>query len=192
MAAEADVAPVPAPLARGLALVDGVGQAAAWVAAGCLAALTLLMAAEIGTRALSNLTSVFPPTIPVAWEYSSWLMGNAFLFGSAATLRAGGHIRVAALVSALPPPALRLLEIAASAVGLGATLFLASSMTAFALDAFARGQSSVATGALTWPAKAGLALGASILCLQMAARLVRALAGLPPDAPRRAVDLHAD
>ncbi len=36
------------------------------------------------------------PSIPIAWEYSSYLMAASFTFGAAMTLRVGGHIRVVA------------------------------------------------------------------------------------------------
>jgi TRAP-type C4-dicarboxylate transport system permease small subunit len=174
----------PGPLSRALAVVDGIGAAAAWAAAACLAALTLLIAAEIVLRSASNLIPGLPGTIPVAWEYSAYLMGNAFLLGAASTLRAGGHIRVGILLAALGPRGTRVLEGVATAVGLAACAFLAWSLGAFALDALARGQTSIASATPTWVPKAGLALGAAILTLQMAARLARVLAGLPPDAAR--------
>lgn len=193
MAAEAGTAAAArGPLARVLAAADGAGVAAGWVAAAFLVALTLLMAGEIAVRALSNVFPAVPATIPVAWEYSAWLMGNAFMFGAANTLRTGGHIRVGILPQALPPAALRVLEVLATAVALYACVFLARSLAEFAWDAFRRGQTSAATGSPMWPAKAGVALGAAVLALQMAARLVRALAGLPPDAPREVTSAQAE
>ena len=180
------------PLARVLAVVDGVGVAAGWVAAAFLVGLTLLMASEITVRALSNVIPGIPATIPVAWEYSSWLMGNAFMFGAANTLRTGGHIRVGILPQALPPMALRVLELVATAIALYACIFLARSLGEFAWDAFRRGQTSAATGSAMWPPKAGIALGAAVLALQMAARLVRIVAGLRPDAARDVVSAQAE
>ena len=168
-------------LRRGLAAVDAIGVAAAWAAAACLAALTMLIAAEIALRSASNLIPALPGSIPVAWEYSAYLMGNAFMLGAAATLRAGGHIRVGVLLSALGPRGLRAAEVAASAVGLAACLFLAHALGSFAADAFVRGQTSIASATPTWIPKAGLALGAAVLTLQMAARLVRGALGLAPD-----------
>ncbi|MEM9432234.1 MAG: TRAP transporter small permease subunit, partial [Pseudomonadota bacterium] len=89
-------------LARALGIVDRIGVAAGWVAAACLVALTALMFGEITTRALSRVLSFMPATIPVAWEYASYLMGAAFMFGAATTLRHGGHIRVGILPQTLP------------------------------------------------------------------------------------------
>lgn len=173
-------------------MVDGIGVAAGWLAAALLLTLTLLMASEIAVRALSNVFPAVPATIPIAWEYSAWLMGNAFMFGAANTLRTGGHIRVGILPQALPPGALRLLELVATAVALYACIFLARSLAEFAWDAFRRGQTSVASATLMWPPKAGVALGAAVLALQMAARLVRLVAGLAPDAPKDVVSAQSE
>jgi TRAP-type C4-dicarboxylate transport system permease small subunit len=194
LAAEAGAAPAAArgPLSRVLAAADAVGIAAGWLAAGCLAALTLLIAGEIAVRTLSNIFPNVPATIPVAWEYSAYLMGNAFMFGAATTLRTGGHIRVGILPQSLPPGALRVLEVGATAIGLYACVFLAWSMTEFAWDAFRRGQTSIASASPMWPPKAGIALGAAIFALQMAARLIRVLAGLPPDAPKDVVSAQSE
>jgi TRAP-type C4-dicarboxylate transport system permease small subunit len=175
------------PLDRALRAVDAVGLAAAWVAAACLAGLTLLLAGEIATRTLSNLHPAFPATIPVAWEYSAYLMGAAFIFGAAATLRAGGHIRVNVLLAALPPAGLRIVETVATAFGLFASGFLAWSLVWFAVSSFERGQTSIASATPLWPAKAAIALGACVLTLQMAARLARVIAGRRADLPAPAV-----
>ena len=39
-----------------------------------------------------------PRDIPIAWEYSAYLMGAAFMLGSGLTLRAGMHVRVELLL----------------------------------------------------------------------------------------------
>lgn len=174
------------PLQRVLGAVDAIGVAAGWIAAACLLALTLLIAAEIATRGLSRVVPGWPATTRIAWEYSAYLMGNAFLFGAAPTLRRGGHIRVGILPQMLPPPALRALEFVATLMGLAATAFLAYAMIRFAQTAWIRGQVSISSGTALWIPKAGLAAGASLFALQMAARLVRVIAGLPPDETRDA------
>jgi hypothetical protein len=89
-------AAAPAPLRILLDGIDRLGR----LDGGCL--LTLLMLAEVATRCLSNFLPFFPPTISIAWEYSSYLMAASFTFGAAMTLRVGGHIRVAAADAAVP------------------------------------------------------------------------------------------
>src|ERR1051325_3799770 len=88
-------------------LLDGIerlGRLDGWIGAACLITLTLLMLTEITVRALSNFISWVPADIPVAWEYSSYLMAACFTFGAAMTLRAGGHIRVTLALGRLRPP----------------------------------------------------------------------------------------
>src|SRR5512132_2120772 len=103
--------------------------------------LTLLMLCEVATRLLSNFLPFFPPTISIAWEYSSYLMAASFTFGAAMTLRVGGHIRVLLLKNA-PAPVRRALEILSAFAGFVFMAFLTSSMVKFAWGSFTRGQLS--------------------------------------------------
>ena len=141
--------------------------------------LTLLMLAEITVRALSNFISWVPADIPVAWEYSSYLMAACFTFGAAMTLRAGGHIRVTLVLGRLQPPARRLLEIAASLVATVFVGFLAIAMARFAWTAFRAGQTSISSGTLLWIPESVIAFGMVLLALQFLARFIQALLGLP-------------
>ena len=104
-------AAAPQPLRTLLNGLDYVTRLDGWMGAGCLLALTLLMLAEVIVRALSNFIPAVPASIPVAWEWSSYLMAATFTFGAAMTLRAGGHIRVTLLLANAPPALKRLLEI---------------------------------------------------------------------------------
>jgi TRAP-type C4-dicarboxylate transport system permease small subunit len=120
-----------------------------------------------------------PADIPVAWEYSSYLMAASFTFGAAMTLRAGGHIRVQLVLGRLPPPARRAAETAAAALALGFTVFLAVAMVRFTWRAFQAGQTSISSGTLVWIPEAFVTFGVCLLALQLAARLVEAALGLP-------------
>jgi TRAP-type C4-dicarboxylate transport system permease small subunit len=120
-----------------------------------------------------------PADIPVAWEYSSYLMAATFTFGAAMTLRAGGHIRVTLLLGRLKPPARRLLEIAASLVAMLFIGFLAIAMARFAWAAFQHGQTSISSGTLLWIPEAVIAFGMVLLALQFLARCIQAWLGLP-------------
>src|SRR5437763_5401919 len=108
-------AAAPAPLRLLLDAIERLGRLDGWIGAACLVTLTLLMLAEITVRALSNFISWVPADIPVAWEYSSYLMAVCFTFGAAMTLRAGGAKRPSTSVTRM------WLEIAASLV---ATVFV--------------------------------------------------------------------
>ena len=156
-----------------LARLDG------WIGAACLIALTSLMLAEITVRFLSNFISWVPADIPVAWEYSSYLMAACFTFGAAMTLRAGGHIRVTLVLGRLQPAARRLFEIAASLVATLFVGFLAIAMARFAWTAFTSGQTSISSGTMLWIPEAVIAFGMVLLALQFLARFIQALLGLP-------------
>src|SRR5436190_23566498 len=135
----------PAPLRLLLDAIEKLARLDGWIGAACLIALTLLMLAEITVRALSNFISWVPADIPVAWEYSSYLMAACFTFGAAMTLRAGGHIRVTLVLGRLHPPARRILEIFASLTATVFVGFLATAIARFDWSAFVSGQTSISS-----------------------------------------------
>src|SRR6187401_268613 len=143
-------------------LLDGIdllSRLDGWLGVGCLVSLTTLMIAEVVVRALSNIFPWVPADIPVAWEYSSYLMAACFTFGAAMTLRAGGHIRVTLVLGRLQPAARRLFEIAASLVATLFVGFLAIAMARFAWTAFTSGQTSISSGTMLWIPEAVIAFG---------------------------------
>jgi TRAP-type C4-dicarboxylate transport system permease small subunit len=172
-------AAAPAPLWLLLDAIERLARLDGWIGAGCLVTLTLLMLAEIIVRALSNFIPWVPADIPVAWEYSSYLMAACFTFGAAMTLRAGGHIRVTLVLGRLAPPARRLMEIAAALVATVFVGFLALAMARFSWSAFERGQTSISSDTLLWIPEAVIAFGMVLLSLQFLARLIQAVLGLP-------------
>ena len=169
----------PAPLRFLLDAIEKLGRLDGWIGAACLVALTLLMLAEITVRALSNFFPWVPADIPVAWEYSSYLMAACFTFGAAMTLRAGGHIRVTLVLGKLSGPARRWMEVCASLIATMFTGFLAIAMVRFSWAAFERGQTSISSGTLLWIPEAVIAFGMVLLALQFFARFIQALLGLP-------------
>lgn len=172
-------AAAPAPLRLLLDAIDRLGRIDGWIGAACLVALTLLMLAEITVRALSNFFPWVPADIPVAWEYSSYLMAACFTFGAAMTLRAGGHIRVTLVLGRLAPGPRRLMEVAASLVATVFVGFLAISMARFAWSAFERGQTSISSDTLLWIPESVIAFGMVLLALQFLARCIHGVLGLP-------------
>jgi TRAP-type C4-dicarboxylate transport system permease small subunit len=172
-------ASAPAPLRLLLDGIERLGRLDGWIGAACLVTLTLLMLAEITVRALSNFIPWVPADIPVAWEYSSYLMAACFTFGAAMTLRAGGHIRVTLVLGRLQPPARRLLEVAASLVATCFVGFLSIAMARFAWSAYERGQTSISSDTLLWIPEAVIAFGMVLLALQFLARTIQAVLGLP-------------
>jgi len=172
-------AAAPAPLRLLLDAIERLARPDGWIGAGCLVSLTLLMLAEIAVRALSNVVSWVPADIPVAWEYSSYLMAACFTFGAAMTLRAGGHIRVSLVLARLKPQARRLLEAAASLLAFLFIGFLAVAMVRFTWTAFSGGQTSISSGTLLWIPEALVTFGMVLLALQFLARFIQAALDLP-------------
>ncbi|TEA71951.1 TRAP transporter small permease subunit [Allopusillimonas ginsengisoli] len=156
-----------------LSLLDG------WVGAACLMLLIALMLAELTIRMLSNIFPGLPGGLPYTWEYCSYLMATCFTFGAAMTLRTGGHIRVNLLLSNVSDRARQGLEIALSLVGLLSVSFMTVAMTVFTWSSFASGQVSAASGTPLWVPKLTVTLGILLLALQLLARLIQAVLGLP-------------
>ena len=172
-------AAAPRPLRLFLDVVDTMGRLDGWMGAACLAALTCLMLGEVAVRALSDIFPWVPADIPIAWEYSSYLMAAAFTFGAAMTLRAGGHIRVTLVLARLGPAARRWLETVLAALGTGFTGFLAYAMVNFTWRSFVSDQTSISSATPLWIPQALVTFGICLLVLQFVARFFQAAFGLP-------------
>jgi TRAP-type C4-dicarboxylate transport system permease small subunit len=172
-------AAAPVPLRILLDGIDRLGRLDGWIGGFCLLMLTLLMLCEVATRFLSNFLPFFPPTISIAWEYSSYLMAASFTFGAALTLRVGGHIRVVLLLKNAPVALQRALEILSAAAGFAFMAFLTSAMAKFAFAAYTRGQVSTSSDTPLWFPEAVVTFGMLLLTLQFLARAIQAALGLP-------------
>jgi len=178
-AAPGSNAAAPQPLRAILDGLDVVARLDGWLGALCLVLLTLLMLAEVIVRAVSNFIPAVPASIPVAWEWSSYLMAATFTFGAAMTLRAGGHIRVSLLLANAPPTLKRVLEVFSAGVAMIFMAFLALSMIKFALGSLASGQTALSSNTPVWIPQAVVTFGMILLALQFLARFIQALLGLP-------------
>ncbi|MGL4323808.1 MAG: TRAP transporter small permease subunit [Beijerinckiaceae bacterium] len=158
---------------------DLIALWAAYAAVLCLAALVALVTAEIIMGLASKIVRSLPPGIGIAWEYSSYLMGISFLMGSGLTLRAGMHIRVELLLRAGKGRHARLFEIIAALIGTAFTALLVWSLVRFTMQSFSAGQVSGDSLTPLWIPQAALTLGAAVLFLQMALRLMAALLNEP-------------
>lgn len=172
-------AAAPQPLRALLDAIDVLGRLDGWLGAACLVALTGLMLGEVLVRALSDVFPWVPADIPVAWEYSSYLMAATFTFGAAMTLRAGGHIRVTLVLARVTPAQRRWLETALAALGVAFTAFLAIAMVNFTWRSYSAGQVSISSESPLWVPQALVTFGVCLLMLQFVARFFQAALGLP-------------
>ena len=167
------------PIAALQRFIDALALVGAYVAAGCLVAMVLLVLAEIATALLSRVIPWMPSGIRFAWEYSAYLMGSAFMFGGALTLRAGMQIRVEILLRAGNGRFARPLELLSSLVGAAVLSMLAWSLSEFAWRSWTSGQVSGDTLTPLWIPQASLAVATTVFALQALARLLSCLVRLP-------------
>lgn len=159
---------------RFLHVVDVLGLAGAALSAAFLAAMCVMMAAEIFARYVLN------TDLPFSWEYSGYLMSAVFFLGAAYALRTGTHIRLG-LFGRLPWPRVRLAgEMLATLTGLVVCVVITWSLGDHAWQAYVRDARSYTPmqTPLAYP-EALPALGAALLSIQLLARLVAAWKGLP-------------
>ena len=167
-----------------LRLADLFALAGAALAALSLAAICLLLFAEIATRLL------FGATLGDSWEFAAYFMSLTFLLGAAYTLRTGGHVRVSLLRSA-DKRRDAAIEFVASALGLALAIFMASALTELAWQSFARDVTSATPAQVPlFLPRTGWALGAWLLAFQLIARLVAIVLGEPIERP--SPDVEAD
>jgi TRAP-type C4-dicarboxylate transport system permease small subunit len=159
--------------------IDVLGRLDGWLGAACLVALTCLMLGEVLVRSLSDFIPWMPADIPVAWEYSSYLMAASFTFGAAMTLRAGGHIRVTLVLARISPAVRRWFETVLATLGVAFTGFLAYAMVQFTIRSFTSEQVSISSGSPLWIPQALVTFGICLLVMQFVARFVQAAFGLP-------------
>ena len=169
------------PIAAFQRFVDWLAMAGAYLAAASLIAMVLLVLAEISTGLLSRVFTSMPSGIRFAWEYSAYLMGSAFMFGGALSLRSGMQLRVELLLRAGQGRFERPLEIFSSLVGAVFLGVLAWSLAAFTLQSWNSSQVSGDTLTPLWIPQSALLLGTVIFALQAFARFLSCLAGLPLD-----------
>ncbi len=144
---------------------------------GTLGALSLLgILALVGGEILAR--NVFGVSLHFSWDIAGYLMGACFLLASAAAMKGGSHVRVTALLEALPPGLARILERVACIIGLCICVMLSFALVEMALLSAIR-SSTAATAfriPLVYPQSA-LATGAILLTLQCLAQLLRLLRG---------------
>jgi TRAP-type C4-dicarboxylate transport system permease small subunit len=166
-------------VARIQRFVDWLALAGAYVAAACLTAMVLLVLTEISLALLSRVFPSIPSGLKFAWEYSAYLMGSAFMFGGALTLRSGMQIRVELLLRARGGQFRRTLELFAATLGAVFLCSLAWSLTRFTWQSWTSAQVSGDTLTPLWIPQGSLTLATWIFALQAVARIFLCLTGRP-------------
>jgi TRAP-type C4-dicarboxylate transport system permease small subunit len=165
-------------------LTNRLSAFASVVAVLCLCALLALVLAQTAAASLSRFFPDVSASLSVSWEYGGYLMGTAFFMGMARTLRAGGHIRVSLLFDALPGPWRRWADFFASAIAASVTSVLSIALVQMAARSFASNSLSTASYTPLWIPEGAFAFAACLLTLQLVARMIALLVGLPAEQER--------
>lgn len=167
--------------------IDGLSEIGAWASVLCIATILALIVGEVVAR------NVFNVSIDFAWEFSSFLMGAAFMLGAAYSLRSGSQIRVMALLDNVSPRARHMLDLLATLCAAVAVGYLTCALAQLAWLSFERGSRSEKASELPlWIAQTPLALGAAMFTLQSIARFARLLRGEPGEDVRLRVGQDAE
>ncbi len=159
-----------------LRLIDGLGRIAGYAAALMIVGIAALVLAEILCRNVFNISLTF------AWDYSAYMMAGAIFCGAAFTLRTGGHVRVSLLTHNVPPKLAFVIDFMATLFATAISAYAAWALILFAWQSFTSGRTSSTIDATPLVYPQGLiALGATLLALQFAARLVRLIIRQPPE-----------
>ncbi len=169
--------PVPGRVPPIIRWIEGVSRLGAVAAAALLAAITVMMLAEVAARSLFN------ASLLVTWEISAYAMGAAAALGSAHTLATAGHVRVTVLVHALHGRALAFLEGLITLIGIAVAGYLTYALGQLAWTSLVGDTRSWAGFRIPLAIPQGfLVLGMVLLTAQLFARLVRLALGLAADA----------
>jgi len=161
-------------LDRVLGAIDLISLWVARLGAIFMALIAILMLSEIGSRYFVG------RSLGMTWELATYAMAAVIFLGAADTLRTGGHVRVGVLLETLPASLSRVVDIAATLIGLFIVGFIFSSVGDFVLNNMQRGTRSFEPSRIyLWIPQSVLAVGMFLLFLQLASRLLRLLTGRP-------------
>lgn len=153
-----------------LAWVDRASALLGAVAALGMAAMFLLMIAEIFAR------GVLESSLGFTWELSGYLMGIVVFLGAAHALRAGSHVRIMILLETVPRGVAKWVDVLATAGGALIVAYILKALHLLAWTSYVRGTvSSTPERIPLFIPQSLLCLGALMLLLQLLARLVTLL-----------------
>ena len=155
------------------ALLDRLARASGAAAAASLAAIALVIGAQIVARLMGQ-------QIPAADDFAAWAMAASAFLALPYALRNGDHIRVTLIAQMLPMSWQRGFDTLATAIGVALASWAAWSVVGFVLDSWRFGE--VAQGMLAvplWIPQLSMAVGMALFALMMVDRLLRVSLGLP-------------
>ncbi len=154
-------------------LLDTLYVAALWASAACLVAIATLVGLQLFGRLLDgalSLVGIAPAGLIIVSlaEICGYTLAAASFLALAPTLKAGAHIRVTMLLSALSEASRRYVEVFAFAFGAAAAGYMTWQMAHFAFVSFRFSEvsSGVVRVPLAYP-QAMMALGALILTISL-------------------------
>lgn len=164
----------PDPAGRVLDAIDKISMWGAWGSALCIVSILGLIVAEVLSRNFLNVSLYF------AWEFSAYLMGAAFMLGTAYALRAGAQIRVNVLLENVPKPVARFFDLFSTICAIVIGVYFTWALGELTWLSYVReSRSPEKSELLRWIPQFPLALGSALLTLQTMARLARLLRGEP-------------
>ncbi len=88
--------------------LDTLYRGSCWIAAGCIAAICLLVVCQVSLNLIDRLSSLLTGsaiglTIPSYADFTGYFLAAASFMALAFTLREGGHIRVSLIISHFSP-----------------------------------------------------------------------------------------
>jgi TRAP-type C4-dicarboxylate transport system permease small subunit len=155
-------------------LLDLLYLVAGGIAGFFLAAILVLVTAQIVTRALSV-------PFPGGTDYAGYCMAAASFFALAHTFRAGAHIRVAVLLQHLPAALRRPMELVCLAIAGGLAWYFAwfaikAVMVSRMLNDISQGQDATPL----WIPQLAMAAGTVLFAVALTDHFVRVLTGADP------------
>ena len=159
---------------RLLVLSDRFNLVCGYLAGFAILLIAVMQIVEIASRNVLNYS------LPFVWEYGAYMHAGAVFMAAAYSLRTGGHVRVAMLVGRAP----KLFEIVSTSLALLISILLTYAMVRFAIGFGAAGRTSSTINEvpLVLPTSF-MALGATLLTLQLSLRLILVAIGEAAEIP---------
>lgn len=168
--------------------LDGLYAAGLWLAAAAMVAIAVLVLAQVAGRVLDRLlgwtgAGAAGLAVPSLAEFGGFLFVAAAFLALPATLRAGTHVRVTLLATALRPGSLpaRAVELAVLAAAAALAAFASWHSGVQAWDSWVFG--TVSYGMIPvplWLPQGAMTAGLGLFCLSLLDELATAAAGGTP------------